>query len=722
MADNIIQVNVTSSKPKKVSVSSTQVSNEITASADTSKYFSGLARNWATSETLVENTDYSSKYYANKSKANAENSKTYAESTQTLYNDFIDNFSNYQGLLEETVQSGISTINESGTQVIETINNSVDGVIEDINKEFEEEKQEIEDLANLIKNNAEEIANRTSFAMFDTVLKDHILTFEESKGLALQGTYVYKEAVAGSRYGYADFYNKCLEEKDLGVATETTLGGYTITMYINANGHQFYDVANKDIIDAWFETYGTCWYYGIDTENERIYLPRNVWFEQLTADGSEVGSRKTAGLPNITGTFGCRGMEDRNITQSGALYKAGTTSAKAAGDSSGSLLMGFDASRSNAIYGNSDTVQPNAVKKLLYICVGNTETTSAVTDVVEITTTENDTIPLGYSVYQANGQPSVSYLKSEGQWNSGNVYTTFYNEFVNKIGEPFASGKVVEVIETYTDYDLVINQDDMTFRLPLLDGSESLLSDRYINLTLGASGTQYTAPANGWVNIAKSTNGNNQYVSIYGKRIGIENVAPASGSNISLFIPICKNETFNVWYNAGGATQNFSFIYAQGNGSLYFKVANAVQNLELLDAARIEETKANKTDVDGQWELTSIEIFNSTAIGNYIIDLSEIIPNDGYDYELLISQYLGRTDSSGTNTQFRLAMGETTITSEHQTQFAQMEADGANFQQANGNFIMPLIGTRKITIAISSYNATSANARIKGYRRLGTNR
>lgn len=30
----------------------------------------------------------------------------------------------------------------------------------------------------------------SSISMFDTVIKDHILTYEESKGLALQGTYV----------------------------------------------------------------------------------------------------------------------------------------------------------------------------------------------------------------------------------------------------------------------------------------------------------------------------------------------------------------------------------------------------------------------------------------------------------------------------------------------------------------------------------------------------
>src|SRR5574344_605719 len=52
----------------------------------------------------------------------------------------------------------------------------------------------------------------TSHALFDIVQKDHILNYEESKGLAQLGSYVYKEAVAGVRYGYPDFYLKCLAE------------------------------------------------------------------------------------------------------------------------------------------------------------------------------------------------------------------------------------------------------------------------------------------------------------------------------------------------------------------------------------------------------------------------------------------------------------------------------------------------------------------------------
>ena len=222
-----------------------------------------------------------------------------------------------------------------------------------------------------------------TFQLFDTKLSDFILTGEQEKGWALQGTQVYKEAIAGSRYGYPDFYNKCLEEKEAGTAFEVTLGDSTITMYVNSNGHQFYDVADKEAVDVWFETYGMAWFYGVDTENECVFLPRNSWFDQATDDGSEVGAEIRAGLPNITGEFQASYQVWADALGGAFTEKVINTTGIASGGlgSHGSTYY-FDASRSNSIYGNSSTVQPNAVKKLLYICVGNTTNYEGVTDVV----------------------------------------------------------------------------------------------------------------------------------------------------------------------------------------------------------------------------------------------------------------------------------------------------------------------------------------------------
>ena len=224
-------------------------------------------------------------------------------------------------------------------------------------------------------------AGGTGLQMFDTILKDHVLTYEESKGLALQGSYVYKEAVAGSRYGYPDFYTKCLEEYNETTATETVNG---VNIQVHSNGHKFYDIANKTAIDEFFNTMGSAWFYGIDTDNECIFLPRNNYFEQSTGDVSEVGQNVEAGLPNITGTVNYLVSERVATEQSGSLTRTYSynNNIKSSDSAKGVSSLSIDASLSNPIYGNSDTVQPNAVKKLLYICVGNTTSYAGVTEVV----------------------------------------------------------------------------------------------------------------------------------------------------------------------------------------------------------------------------------------------------------------------------------------------------------------------------------------------------
>ena len=220
----------------------------------------------------------------------------------------------------------------------------------------------------------------SSYKLFDTKILDYVLNYEESQGWALQGTYVYKEALAGTRYGYPDFYAKCLEEYQEATVTET-VGGVTIK--VNSNGHKFYNIADKSAIDSFFNNKGTAWFYGVDTENERIFLPRNNYFEQLTGDVSEVGQSVEAGLPNITGGLDGVVFDLKDEQQNGALTKSASLSTycgSGSGESHNNIT--FNASLSNPIYGNSDTVQPNAVKKLLYICVGNTTSYEGITEVV----------------------------------------------------------------------------------------------------------------------------------------------------------------------------------------------------------------------------------------------------------------------------------------------------------------------------------------------------
>jgi hypothetical protein len=95
--------------------------------------------------------------------------------------------------------------------------------------------------------------------------------------------------------------------------------------------------------------------------------------------------------------------------------------------------------------------------------------------------------------------------------------------------------------------------------------------DTYEDLTLGASGTRYTAPADGYVAIEKRSSGNNQYLGIWVKNHNLANVdyyvsfsCFANQEVHRVFVPIKKGEYFDVGYTAGGTVGFFRFIYAQG--------------------------------------------------------------------------------------------------------------------------------------------------------------
>lgn len=82
-------------------------------------------------------------------------------------------------------------------------------------------------------------------------------------------------------------------------------------------------------------------------------------------DAHPAGSGIEPGLPNITGTFNA--VESSDMVSTGAFYIAGK-GYKGAGKSDwDNLLYGFNASRSNSLYGKSSTVQPPALAVNIWV-------------------------------------------------------------------------------------------------------------------------------------------------------------------------------------------------------------------------------------------------------------------------------------------------------------------------------------------------------------------
>ena len=826
----MVDVN-TQNKTISVNVSSSVVSSNVNASGDTTLYYSNKAREWAISNRIVDGVDYSSKYYASKSNQSALNAQSFAQSAQDSYNNFQQSVDGVLSDIDSSVQEGVDVINNTKTEIINDIELVANG-----------EKQEIEDLANLIKDNAQEIASRTSFAMFDTVLKDHILTYEESKGWALQGTYVYKDAIAGSRYGYPDFYAKCLEEyqnanskttyinsgivweqptnprgitgssgfsnpnnafdndsstyASCGTTTdyiewdlEQTLyitgfsatGNYVssgaracnLALYIvdtngnetliadgtgagntatyttsatfdgvyankirfkistniepsasyhsrftqmnlvantcidikhNSNGHQYYDIADKGGVDIFFNTMGTAWFYGVDTENERIYLPRNNYFEQTTGEISEVGQSVEAGLPNITGYV--RAFCADTVAPEGAFTLTGDTST-IQGSTRNNLGINFNASLSNPIYGKSNTVQPKSVKKLLYICVGNTETVSSITDVVDVTTAEDDTTPLFTGMYFDFTPNNVSWLKAGQQANSGGIYATCYNELVNVLNGEIKYGdlKVVDTADMIAGIDYSeywkVNQTDMTFTTPTAISNKAL-SGAVVGTGYGLGLTDGTSIGG----LNQHTGGSYTYLQTFTGREGL-----ANGSTYTSGKELKKDVTLGITTDPTKS----GIIAEQSTAQLYFKVANAVQNLELLNVGEVLDVLANKVDInskviDGQWVGSVMELSNASTTGTYEIDLSSYLPDDSC-YEIMVE---GRWYSSSTDYK-SIRVYSDIFTSECSVEVGNYNRNETLYKT------VPVGASKKIILYINGSVETQHPLTAVAFRRLGTN-
>lgn len=116
---------------------------------------------------------------------------------------------------------------------------------------------------------------------------------------------------------------------------------------------------------AYVTANGFCPYYssGDGSTTYRMPLIKGV-HPKFVAAMAEAGQYIEAGLPNITGTTSARDSNIHGVV-SGAFYEGAAQAGLLYYQNGSSPSECFDASRSNAIYGNSDTVQPPSLTFLV---------------------------------------------------------------------------------------------------------------------------------------------------------------------------------------------------------------------------------------------------------------------------------------------------------------------------------------------------------------------
>lgn len=121
-------------------------------------------------------------------------------------------------------------------------------------------------------------------------------------------------------------------------------------------------------------TYGVCGNFTVDIITRTVRLPKLVGMIEGTNTESDLGNITPAGLPNITGSVSFRRQTNAgnmNIAtgafQDDGLDGTANSTYYSTGSTNQYNLVSFSASRSNAIYGGSNTVQPQTIKYFPYI-------------------------------------------------------------------------------------------------------------------------------------------------------------------------------------------------------------------------------------------------------------------------------------------------------------------------------------------------------------------
>lgn len=118
---------------------------------------------------------------------------------------------------------------------------------------------------------------------------------------------------------------------------------------------------------------------------------------------------------------------------------------------------------------------------------------------------------------------------------------------------------------------------------------------------------------------------------------------------------------------------------------------------------------------DGQWLKPSEEVFllETGTADTYNIDLSSILPNDGYAYEVLLNAYV----NASTNTQTTIEVSSSLVAS---TMLAGASRNDVSRYQSN-IFTLPIGSDKVLTATINITTTGSAWITLNAYRRVGTN-
>lgn len=374
--------------------------------------------------------------------------------------------------------------------------------------------------------------------------------------------------------------------------------------------------------------YGEVPAFVIDDEAGTIRLPLIVNPIKGVTDLSRLGQIVEAGLPDHTHTY-----ETKSYT---APQAGSTTLCWVGGTEKESGL----ASKSNEIYGKSDTVQPQQPTGCYYIVLatGTTEDYTALEEFAPI-----EVYTLLESKYSEGLLYNPAWLRSNGQWNAKAVYPTVFDILLIEHNSNIEAGTTTEngytkrglpvklSTEEYTDYDFVINTADETFRLPLKNGREGALIKTAPVVSDGLMTFRSTSTSSLVRNL--NTNNGNYVGEIIEGSNGTGPYAYESGLVADLEAASIP-ENYYLYFYVGNVTQNASVINAGRIQEQLVDLAsrvhvvetyqNGVSGYRLWSDGRKQQW-GRCVEVDNNWQ--TVTLIKKYSNKNYNISLTSITPN-----------------------------------------------------------------------------------------------
>lgn len=585
--------------------------------------------------------------------------------------------------------------------------------------------------------------------LFDVVMKDHILTYEEKKGYELLGEYVYKSAIAGERYGYPDFYNKCLEE------------------------------------------------YNEATETKKYWIKNNINNTGVTVDKSVISNFTKNGMASIPTFFHGTGYFEFQIkfklTNNTVINPLLCTSVNYDGlmlriNAKGLLTayVSTNGSSWNEIDGKTGThVFETGVD---YWVKGEYKTTNGIPSYTFSYST--DGINFTQDIYDYN---IGDMYAAETEYRLGQDYTTNYLQGEIDLAETYIKQSILNGVNNnwngcdflevkkhengHEFYDISIKdtvdeyyaENKIAWFLGIDETNECICLPRndfypnhqsgefYPDLSRAEDITAYpfTAPEDGWfimyergtslnvfingVHIDYSYFSANNWPAQGNIQIPVKKGDVISNSAASLdcdwFVPMKKNDKpfTNIYLVVGNTISNTAWIdvvsqVEEGTLDIYEAKQISLNEIERTKTNAINEVEAtglgNKADIDlanlsevgkkvidGEWISNILMLSTETAAGTYELDLSTILPNDGYNYEIMVD-YAFADAAERTLDIYSDLIPQGTVP------LARITSGGT---QANGRAIILVGLERKLYLYISGAIDTNLGVEMLAYRRLGSN-